>query len=421
MLWFILCTCMALLARGKRLKAGKHHSKANFHMVVQLPSGIASTHVRFVDCTPSCANGQELYSTDDVTTDDNIRVQSLDEGAHLYDIQYEVPVEQQRPHILMAVRASDCSSASCESTEESFLDCRQGSIKDGDSCSECNAGKYQNEGECAVCVAGRASSVGAVTCHKCPSGHTSLEGAAECERCAEDFYALSGDRECTKCPAGRVSKSGSSSCDAGPPPVAEVKQTIKLFGVTRANVEATVLELAQALSELVGAPVEIISIGGMAPIYRGVAVVSRGRRLSTGVDVEYRVLVTKTEQLAEVEERTRRLQESPDELVTEFKSLIQDVPDIDIDAITVSVGEFVTTMLSVGSVFSRSNILYITVPAAIGALMLALLVWYLCKTDNKIAHVTNPLYLEPLVARQQKERLVLEPLIQVQNTKKIKF
>lgn len=404
---------MALLSSGKRLKAGKHHSKANFHMVVQLPSGIASTHVRFVDCTPSCANGQELYSTNDVTTDDNIRVQSLDEGAHLYDIQYAVPVEQRRPHILMAVRASDCSSTSCESTEESFLDCRQGSIKVGDSCSECNAGEYQNEGECAVCVAGRTSSVGAVTCQKCPPGHTSSEGAAECERCAEDYYALSGDGECTKCPTGRVSNPGSSSCDAGPPPVAEVKQSIILFGVTRANVEATVPELTQALSELVGAPVEIISIGGVA--------VSRGRRLSTGVDVEYRVLVTKTEQLAEVEERTRRLQESPDELVTEFKSLIQDVPDIDIDAITVSVGEFVTTMLSVGSVFSRSNILYITVPAAIGALMLALLVWYLCKTDNKIAHVTNPLYLEPLVARQQKERLVLEPLIQVQNTKKIKF
>jgi len=405
---------MALFSHGKRLQAGNLHSKANFHMVVQLPSGIASTRVRFVDCTPSCSTGEELYSTNDVTTDDNIRVQSLDEGAHLYDIQYEVPVEQQRPHILMAVRASDCSSASCESTEESFLDCRQGSIKVGDSCSECNAGKYQNEGECAVCVAGRTSSVGAVTCHKCPSGHTSLEGAAECERCAEDFYALSGDRECTKCPAGRVSNPGSSSCEAGPPPVAEVKQTIKLFGVTRANVEATVPELTQALSELVGAQVKIVSIGG-------VTVVSMGRRLSTGVDVEYRVLVTKTEQLAEVEERTRRLQESPDELVTEFKSLIRDVLDVDVDAITVSVGKSETIMLLERSVFSRSNILYITVPAAIGALMLALLVWYLCKTDNKIAHVTNPLYLEPLVARQQKERLVLEPLIQVQNTKKIKF
>jgi len=413
MLFFILCMCVSLLVHGKRLKAGKHHSKANFHMVVQLPSGIASTHVRFVDCTPSCANGQELYHTDDVETDGNIHVKSLSEGVHLYDIQYAVPVEQQRSHILMAVRASDCASTSCESTEESFLDCRPGSIKVGNSCSDCDAGEYQSEGECALCTAGRTSSVGSVSCHVCPSGHTSLEGAAECEQCAEGFYALSGDSECRNCPLGRISDPGSSSCEAGPTPIAELRGKMVLFGVSRANVEATAAELTQALAEVVGAPVEIISIGGVA--------VNRGRRLSTGVEVEYRVLVTEKDQLSKVEEKTNSLQESSGQLVTEFKRLIEDVPDIDIEAITVSVGEIVTTMLSVGSVFSNSNVLYIAVPSTIGALMFAVMFWYLCKRVNKTTHVSTPLFLEPLAARRQKERLILEPLIQVQDSKKIKF
>jgi len=411
MLLFILCVCMALFSHGKRLKAGNLHSKANFHMVVQLPSGIASTRVRFVDCTPSCSTGEELYSTNDVTTDVNIRVKSLDEGAHLYDIQYAVPVEQQRPHILMAVRASDCSSTSCESTEESFLDCRPGSIKVGESCTECDAGEYQSEGECAVCVAGRASSVGSVKCHKCPSGHTSLTGAAECERCTRGFYALSGDSECIECPLGRVSDPGSSSCESGPPPIAELRVNMVLFGISRADVEATVPELTQALKKLVGAQVKIISIGG-------VAVVSRGRRLSTGVDVEYRVLVTKTEQLAEVEERTRRLQESTEQLVTEFKSLVRDVLDVDVDAITVSVGKFETIMLLGRSIFTFTNMMYVLILIAIATVALSL---YTCRTTKRTMHSATPLHFETFVGRRQKKCLVLEPLIKVQNLKKIKF
>ena len=401
---------MALFSHGKRLQAGNLHSKANFHMVVQLPSGIASTRVRFVDCTPSCSTGEELYSTNDVTTDVNIRVKSLDEGAHLYDIQYAVPVEQQRPHILMAVRASDCSSTSCESTEESFLDCRPGSIKVGESCTECDAGEYQSEGECAVCVAGRASSVGSVKCHKCPSGHTSLTGAAECERCTRGFYALSGDSECIECPLGRVSDPGSSSCESGPPPIAELRVKMVLFGVSRTDVESTVRELTQVFSKLVGAPVEIVSIGGEA--------VSRRRRLFTSVEVEYRVLVTQKEQLAEVEERTRRLQESTEQLVTEFKSLIRDVLDVDVDAITVSVGKSETIMLLERSVFTFTNMMYVLILIAIAIVALSL---YTCRTTKRTMHSATPLHFETFAGRRQKKCLVLEPLIIVQNLKKIKF
>ena len=401
---------MALFSHGKRLQAGNLHSKANFHMVVQLPSGIASTRVRFVDCTPSCSTGEELYSTNDVTTDVNIRVKSLDEGAHLYDIQYAVPVEQQRPHILMAVRASDCSSTSCESTEESFLDCRPGSIKVGESCTECDAGEYQSEGECAVCVAGRASSVGSVKCHKCPSGHTSLTGAAECERCTRGFYALSGDSECIECPLGRVSDPGSSSCESGPPPIAELRVKMVLFGVSRTDVESTVRELTQVFSKLVGAPVEIVSIGGEA--------VSRRRRLFTSVEVEYRVLVTQKEQLAEVEERTRRLQESTEQLVTEFKSLIRDVLDVDVDAITVSVGKSETIMLLERSVFTFTNMMYVLILIAIAIVALSL---YTCRTTKRTMHSATPLHFETFAGRRQKKCLVLEPLIKVQNLKKIKF
>ena len=410
MLLFILCVCMALFSHGKRLQAGNLHSKANFHMVVQLPSGIASTRVRFVDCTPSCSTGEELYSTNDVTTDVNIRVKSLDEGAHLYDIQYAVPVEQQRPHILMAVRASDCSSTSCESTEESFLDCRPGSIKVGQSCTECDAGEYQSEGECAVCVAGRASSVGSVKCHKCPSGHTSLTGAAECERCTRGFYALSGDSECIQCPLGRVSGPGSSSCESGPPPIAELRVKMVLFGVSRTDVESTVRELTQVLKKLVGAPVEIVSVGGEA--------VSRRRRLFTSVEVEYRVLVTQKEQLAEVEERTRRLQESTEQLVTEFKSLVRDVLDVDVDAITVSVGKSETIMLLERSIFTFTNMMYVLILIAIATVALSL---YTCRTTKRTMHSATPLHFETFVGRRQKKCLVLEPLIKVQNLKKIKF
>lgn len=410
MLLFILCVCMALFSHGKRLQAGNLHSKANFHMVVQLPSGIASTRVRFVDCTPSCSTGEELYSTNDVTTDVNIRVKSLDEGAHLYDIQYAVPVEQQRPHILMAVRASDCSSTSCESTEESFLDCRPGSIKVGESCTECDAGEYQSEGECAVCVAGRASSVGSVKCHKCPSGHTSLTGAAECERCTRGFYALSGDSECIECPLGRVSDPGSSSCESGPPPIAELRVKMVLFGVSRTDVESTVRELTQVLKKLVGAPVEIVSIGGEA--------VSRRRRLFTSVEVEYRVLVTQKEQLAEVEERTRRLQESTEQLVTEFKSLVRDVLDVDVDAITVSVGKSETIMLLERSIFTFTNMMYVLILIAIAIVALSL---YTCRTTKRTMHSATPLHFETFAGRRQKKCLVLEPLIKVQNLKKIKF
>lgn len=401
---------MALFSHGKRLQAGNLHSKANFHMVVQLPSGIASTRVRFVDCTPSCSTGEELYSTNDVTTDVNIRVKSLDEGAHLYDIQYAVPVEQQRPHILMAVRASDCSSTSCESTEESFLDCRPGSIKVGESCTECDAGEYQSEGECAVCVAGRASSVGSVKCHKCPSGHTSLTGAAECERCTRGFYALSGDSECIECPLGRVSDPGSSSCESGPPPIAELRVKMVLFGVSRTDVESTVRELTQVLKKLVGAPVEIVSIGGEA--------VSRRRRLFTSVEVEYRVLVTQKEQLAEVEERTRRLQESTEQLVTEFKSLVRDVLDVDVDAITVSVGKSETIMLLERSIFTFTNMMYVLILIAIAIVALSL---YTCRTTKRTMHSATPLHFETFAGRRQKKCLVLEPLIKVQNLKKIKF
>ena len=410
MLLFILCVCMALFSHGKRLQAGNLHSKANFHMVVQLPSGIASTRVRFVDCTPSCSTGEELYSTNDVTTDVNIRVKSLDEGAHLYDIQYAVPVEQQRPHILMAVRASDCSSTSCESTEESFLDCRPGSIKVGESCTECDAGEYQSEGECAVCVAGRASSVGSVKCHKCPSGHTSLTGAAECERCTEGFYALSGDSECIECPLGRVSDPGSSSCESGPPAIAELRVKMVLFGVSRTDVESTVRELTQVLKKLVGAPVEIVSVGGEA--------VSRRRRLFTSVEVEYRVLVTQKEQLAEVEERTRRLQESTEQLVTEFKSLVRDVLDVDVDAITVSVGKSETIMLLERSIFTFTNMMYVLILIAVASVALSL---YTCRTTKRTTHSATPLHFETFVGRRQKKCLVLEPLIKVQNLKKIKF
>lgn len=401
---------MALFSHGKRLQAGNLHSKANFHMVVQLPSGIASTRVRFVDCTPSCSTGEELYSTNDVTTDVNIRVKSLDEGAHLYDIQYAVPVEQQRPHILMAVRASDCSSTSCESTEESFLDCRPGSIKVGESCTECDAGEYQSEGECAVCVAGRASSVGSVKCHKCPSGHTSLTGAAECERCTEGFYALSGDSECIECPLGRVSDPGSSSCESGPPAIAELRVKMVLFGVSRTDVESTVRELTQVLKKLVGAPVEIVSVGGEA--------VSRRRRLFTSVEVEYRVLVTQKEQLAEVEERTRRLQESTEQLVTEFKSLVRDVLDVDVDAITVSVGKSETIMLLERSIFTFTNMMYVLILIAVASVALSL---YTCRTTKRTTHSATPLHFETFVGRRQKKCLVLEPLIKVQNLKKIKF
>lgn len=433
MIWYLLLVYIVAV-HGKWLQAGKNHSKTNFHMIVQLRLGIESTGVRFVDCDPTCATGHVLYSTDDVTKDDAIRWKKLNEATNLYDIQYSVPQSQHRAHVLMAVRPSDCSSSSCESTEESLLECRSGTIKSEGQCKICEPGKYQQSNECVSCSPGRVSLSAQVFCSACEAGKTSQEGSRTCQACAEGRFSKAGDAMCTVCPSGFASEPSSSSCNQKLKVQAEVTQQITISG--GAAVEDYLLSSGDSGSEVVEGLRNIIADSVGVPKER-VQIVSIGqkhvssrhqRRLSAGVVIKYRILVETEKDIPDIEEKTKNLQESPTEFEIQFKQFVSNIPDIDVNAISVSIGQFTTEILST-TFFTDTVIIYISVAVVV----LAVLLFILCKCmggKKRVKYTAlrqipeepkyKPIYMQPLV-KTKEPRIVLKSLIKDTNKNEIKF